>query len=437
MTFSTPPNGTARPMRFIVATVGTAGDVYPFLSLALALRDKGHRVEFVTNTALAHLAEQVGLFTYGTGTVDEYQAMLDDPDLWHPRKSLQVLKRGVDAVCRDAAAMPSYAPGNEPCVVIAHPLAFGVIAAFKQAWPHTRVVVAHLAPTSLRSSDDPMQFGPIPIPAWFPLSWRHWLWRQFDKPVDEAMLPELNALRQRWGLPAVVHFFEHIYQNADHTLCLFPPWFCPPLTGWPKSLTMGDFQRYDPNPVANLAPGLSDFLAAGPAPVVFTPGSGHRHGTVYFQRALRVVERLGCRAIFLTAHAEHVPSQLPSSVLWQAYVPLRVILPRVAALVHHGGIGTTAEALAAGTPQLVLPLAFDQFDNARRVKALGVGDAIQAPLFWPDAGVSARTLAKTLKVILGSTELRIRCREMAAMHLARVTDNGSILQTLEAIYLAA
>src|SRR6202012_1799180 len=57
----------------------------------------------------------------------------------------------------------------------------------------------------------------------------------------------------------------------------------------------------------------------------------------------------------------------------RAYVPLRALLPRCAALVHHGGIGTTAEALRAGVPQVIVPLAFDQFDNAARVRALGAG----------------------------------------------------------------
>ncbi|MBK7653767.1 MAG: hypothetical protein IPJ18_00125 [Betaproteobacteria bacterium] len=137
------------------------------------------------------------------------------------------------------------------------------------------------------------------------------------------MLPQLNALRQHWQLPPVPHFFTHIYQDADHTLCLFPPWFCPPLTGWPNKLTQGDFQRFDPHPTAMLAPQLAEFLNAGAAPVVFTPGSAHRHAAVYFQRALQAVRRLGCRAIFLTAHPDHVPPELPPTVLWQSYVPLR------------------------------------------------------------------------------------------------------------------
>lgn len=423
-----------RSLRYILVTVGTAGDLYPFLSLALALRNKGHQVSFVTNAAHVHLAEQLGFETHGTGTQAQYQAMLDDPDLWHPRRALQVLKRGFDAACQESMTMPSYVPVGEPCVVIAHSLAFGVIAAFRQVWPQMRIVVAHLAPTSLRSCDDPMQFGPFPVARWVPQSWRQWMWRQFDKPVDAAMLPALNALRRRWGLPDMPHFFDHIYQDADHTLCLFPSWFCPPLSGWPQPLSMGDFQRFDPQPTDTLSPELTQFLSAGSAPVVFTPGSAHRHAKAYFARALRVAAALGCRAIFLTNHAAHVPADLPSTVLWQGYVPLRTLLPKVAVLVHHGGIGTTAEALAAGTPQLVLPLAFDQFDNARRVQALGVGDAIQAPLLWPQAGVSARALTKRLRRLLADDGLRQRCKEIAKQHFDGQPNNEATLDELQGIH---
>lgn len=421
-------------LRYIVVTVGTAGDVYPFLSLALGLKKRGHQVSFVTNTVLAPMAEALGLQAFGTGTAQEYHDMLDDPDLWHPRKSLGVLQRGFVAGCREADDMPEYGPGASPCMVIAHPMAFGIVAAFRQQWPAMRVVVAHLAPSSLRSCDNPMQFGPFAIPAWFPETWRNWLWRQFDQPVDEAMLPALNTLRERWGQPAVPHLFEHIYQDADHTLCLFPTWFCPPLAGWPTRLNMGDFQRFDPKPQAALAAELVQFLRSGAAPVVFTPGSAHRHAQVYFRRALQAVQRLGLRAIFLTSHVDHVPADLPASVLWQAYVPLKTLLPQVAALVHHGGIGTTAEALAAGTPQLVLPLAFDQFDNAQRVRRLGVGDFVQAPFWWPSLGVTAGVLTQRLRALLRSDTIKSRCQEVTTQWFSDQPRNEETLQVLEVMH---
>ncbi|RZA31179.1 MAG: glycosyltransferase, partial [Lysobacteraceae bacterium] len=100
---------------------------------------------------------------------------------------------------------------------------------------------------------------------------------------------------------------------------------------------------------------------------------------------------------------------LPTPVLWQEYVPLRALLPHVAALAHHGGIGTTAEALRAGTPQLVVPLAHDQFDNAARVRALGVGNSLRATRLTPGR------LRRRLAGIVGNQEMAETCRRVAAI----------------------
>jgi len=85
------------------------------------------------------------------------------------------------------------------------------------------------------------------------------------------------------------------------------------------------------------------------------------------------------------------------------------LLPHVAALVHHGGIGTTAEALRAGTPQLVVPLAHDQFDNAARVRALGVGASLNA------ARLTARRLEKRLAEVVDNKDVNEACRKVAAL----------------------
>ena len=103
-----------------------------------------------------------------------------------------------------------------------------------------------------------------------------------------------------------------------------------------------------------------------------------------------------------------MPAALPPTVLWQDYVALRHLLPHAALLAHHGGIGTTAEALRAATPQLVVPLAHDQFDNAARVAALGVGAGLAA------ARVDAPRLARAVEAILGAPGLAARTQAVAA-----------------------
>jgi rhamnosyltransferase subunit B len=94
-------------------------------------------------------------------------------------------------------------------------------------------------------------------------------------------------------------------------------------------------------------------------------------------------------------------------VMWLPYVPLSALLPHVAVLVHHGGIGTTAEALRAGTPQLVAPFAWDQFDNGARVAALGAG------LVLPARRMRTRPLTRALQTLLTSGRVRKSCEVVA------------------------
>ncbi len=98
------------------------------------------------------------------------------------------------------------------------------------------------------------------------------------------------------------------------------------------------------------------------------------HAAGFFRAAVKACRLLGVRGLFLTKYTRQLPSALPSYIRHCTFAPFQELFPHCAAVVHHGGVGTTARALAAGTPQLALPLAYDQADNAVRVKNLGVGD---------------------------------------------------------------
>jgi UDP:flavonoid glycosyltransferase YjiC (YdhE family) len=126
-----------------------------------------------------------------------------------------------------------------------------------------------------------------------------------------------------------------------------------------------------------VSPELERFLAAGEKPIAFTPGSAMQFGQSFFRESAKACELLNRRGILLSRHREHIPVDLPPTVRHFDYAPFSRILPRCAALVHHGGIGTTSQALAAGVPQLIMPMAHDQFDNAHRVARLGAGDVIK------------------------------------------------------------
>jgi rhamnosyltransferase subunit B len=391
----------------LVATLGSAGDMYPFLRLARELQARGHRVTVIGPAVHAPMAQAAGVVYRPMGTEAEYLALLEHPDVWHPRRGFAVLWGGLERHLGVLADVIAAEPAGEPLALLAHPLALPSAALARAARPDLRIVAAWLAPANLRSVHDPLTIGALRIPPWMPLAWRAALWRFVDRSViDPAALPGLNAVRAARGLAPVAHFIEHLESAADASVTLFPSWFAPTPADWPRTLHEGVFTVYDPHPDA-LSPALAAFLDAGDAPIVFTPGSGNRQAGRWFANALAATNRLRRRAVFLTAHRAQVPALLPAHVLWQAYVPLGALLPRSAALVHHGGIGTTSQALRAGVPQLVLPLAYDQFDNGARVEALGAGRALAGWRAGP------RGLASALAALTGSRATAAACASVA------------------------
>jgi rhamnosyltransferase subunit B len=404
----------ARPHVLVVA-VGTAGDLYPFLRIARDLQARGHRVTLLGVQAHAAIAAAAGVAFHGIGDEAHYRATLVHPDVWHPKKGFKVLWAGMR---EHADALPDFVaalPADEPLALLAHPLALAGAALARTRRPDLRIVAAWLAPANLRSVHDPLTIGPWRVPRWMPPGWRTRLWRVVDERlVDPVAVPDVNATHARYGLPPVRHFVAHLQGVADANLTLFPPWFAATPPDWPRPLAEGTFALHDPDPRAALAPELARFLGDGPAPLVLTPGSGNQQAQRWLARAAQAAQRLGLRAVVLTPHRAQVPDPLPPGLLWQPYVPLRGLLPHAAALVHHGGIGTTAEALRAGVPQVIVPLAYDQFDNAARVEALGVG----ARLRGGRAGASPRALAAALRRLLDDPSMPAACARTARLAAA-------------------
>lgn len=376
------------------------------MAMALALRDAGHRVSFLAPVQHAPFVEGSGLDFTGL-PADE--AVLHDPDLWHPTRGFGVVWRATRPGMARILPFVDALPQDERVVLLVHPLALPEADLCRATRPGVKVAAAYLAPQNLPTVHDPLLVGPWRVPSWVPFAARRALWRWGAHSfVDPVALPEVNAARAARGRPPMASLLTDLFGLADLSVTLFPEWFAPTQPDWPRPIFRAGFPLFDPKPDASLSPALTAFLAAGPAPVAFTHGTGNTQAAAYFLAAKDAVVRLGLRAIFLSAHRDQVPAGLPPSILWQEYVPLRRLLPSLAALAHHGGIGTTAEALRAGTPQLVVPLAHDQFDNAARVVALGVGTSL------PAARVNEQRLAAALTHLVGDTAVRGRCGQVAA-----------------------
>jgi UDP:flavonoid glycosyltransferase YjiC (YdhE family) len=136
---------------------------------------------------------------------------------------------------------------------------------------------------------------------------------------------------------------------------------------------MCGFARYDGFAIDGESGALKSFLAEGDAPIVFALGSSAvLIAGDFWRHAAQAAQILGRRAILLTGRTPDMQPDLPAGIRAFQYLPYSVVFPHAAAVVHQAGIGTLAQALSAGRPQLIVPVAFDQPDNAQRAQQLGV-----------------------------------------------------------------
>jgi UDP:flavonoid glycosyltransferase YjiC (YdhE family) len=231
------------------------------------------------------------------------------------------------------------------------------------------------------------------------------VWRALDILVHFLIGKPLNGLRVSLGLKPQRRIVGNWF-SPQLVLGLFPEWYGPPQADWPPQMRLTGFPMFDGGRSDELSPPLLEFCGAGKPPVAFTFGTGMAHPAALFRSALEACEILGVRGVFLTKHRDQLPASLPPSVFHSSFAPFQKLFPRCAAVVHHGGIGTVAKAMAAGTPQLICPLCFDQMDNADRVRTLGVGDGLKAR---PDGRRIATALSRLM-----TPETVSRCREISA-----------------------
>jgi rhamnosyltransferase subunit B len=395
----------SRLLHVVLVTIGSAGDLFPFMRIGLALKDAGHRISFLGPVQHEPFVRGAGLPFHG---LPADPAVLDHPDLWHPTRGFGVVWEATRPAMAAVPAFMATLPRDENCTMLVHPLALPEADLCRAARPGLRVAAVFLAPSNLPTVHDPLMLGPWRVPRWVPHALRRRLWRAAGaRFIDPVALADVNAARSTAGLAPMRSLVDGLIPIADLSIAVFPDWFAPTQPDWPRPLARTGFPLFDPDPDAGLSEDLLRFLGQGGPPLVFTPGTGNRQARAYFEHAIAAARLLGERALFLTPHRDQLPPELPRHVLWQDYVPLRALLPRVALLVHHGGIGTTAEALHAGTPQLVVPLAHDQFDNGARVEALGVG------LSLPASRLSTRRLVAGLEALRDDAGLRGRCRAVA------------------------
>ena len=398
--------------RILLTTFGSYGDLHPYLAIARILGSQGHVVTIATHDEYRTHVERVGarfvLLKPGLeelGPQEEWAAKAN-----HAFFGTEFIIRTLILPYLDESYQELREAAPDHDLIISHALTFAapiVAEEFNIPWLSTA-----LQPSPFFSAYDPPALGFLTIlPRLKILGPRFmgWFLKQLARPTNRWLLP-VAQLRSRIGLPASSKNALIDGFSPFGTLALFPEIFSPPQPDWPTQVNQIGFPLFDEETTSEISAGLKQFLEAGAPPVVFTLGTAIiRMETPYFEVAYAAVKKLGLRGVFLVGkNPRRVPQEAFSdpNIHISDYEPFSGLFPHASVIVHQCGIGTTAQALASGRPQIAIPFAHDQPDNARRLVELGVAVSI------PSKRLSAMRLVTAIQRVTGNPEYAERAKNL-------------------------
>jgi rhamnosyltransferase subunit B len=396
-------------LRILFVPFGSEGDVNPLLWLAEGMAARGHRPTFVITPHYGRLLQQRGFPWVPVGTEEDFVRFARDPRIWHRMEGPKMVVEGM------VETLPAYRESVEKAgrdfdLVVLSSMALGA-GSVAEALGIPRLTL-HMQPVLFRS----MYECPLFMEE---LSWLtrspSWVKRLYFLLVDmifwERARKPLNDFRKEIGLPSLRSFVNDAFHGAEGIAALFPDWFAAPQPDWPPRVRQFGF------PVT-ICPGrlpeaLEESLGTGAPPLAWTHGSANFDIRHFQSRAISVSRELNVRCLLVSL--EPPEGALPSDVFHVAHARFEDLFPRCRAVVHHGGIGTTARCIAAGVPQLIIPRSHDQPDNADRIVKLGLGKTLSY------RRIDGDELDSALRELLESKTFPARCKEFQARLLAADT----------------
>ena len=408
-------------MHAILTAIGTAGNALPYLGWAQALKELGHSVVVIVEPYLEGRARALGLDYVTTNSVT--------PELVQKQHNgtLALLRYGrkhaITLMHRVYRAIEERHIPQE--TVLAAPMwMFGVMIASEKF--NLPLATVYLQPRMLFSVHDPF---PGQLMYWVPKRMRLSLKEAAIALVGSRLRPQINAFRYELGLPSVSRIFGTSAISSDLVIAFFPEWFAVKQPDWPSQMIHAGFPLFDlPDRDEQCEQDdWSEFLSAGEPPLVFSQSTVTSKRNGFFDTSFSIAKKMRRRAVFVGVDPQDFPNGSPEVLRCFRFFPLSRLLPHAAALIHHGGMGTIAQAMLAGIPQITVPNAMDQPSNSRHLEKLGVSMNVSMRRY------RAPYIAECLEHLLASSEVRRKCESYAAQ-LRGVTPFLSACKALEGLY---
>jgi sterol 3beta-glucosyltransferase len=400
-------NKKAGKMKITIAAIGSRGDIQPYVALGAALQQAGYEVSLSAPVIFRELVAAYGLRHLPVSV--NPQQIMEHPSMQAASKSGNPF-RLMRAMFREGLPLTRtyleevYANCQECDAVILTQIPFGAYdAAEKRNIPFLQAGLGAVYPTS----EMPMVGMNLPN---FRIGFiNKFTYSLMDQGFWQFFRPFQNKWRkEQLGLPPLpLGGPADIIRKRAPTVLGFSPSVVTSPTDWPPTVhATGYWFLNEPN---GWQPpkGLTAFLDAGPAPVYIgfgsMPDKDARKTTQLITDALRMS---GQRCVLLSGWSGLGRDRLPETVFVVDSIPHSWLFPRMAAVVHHGGAGTTAAGLRSGVPSILTPYAADQFFWAQRVEALGVG-----PKSVSYHTLTAERLAAMIRQAVTDKEMREQAKE--------------------------
>ncbi|MEV4630257.1 nucleotide disphospho-sugar-binding domain-containing protein [Micromonospora sp. NPDC049523] len=343
---------------------GTDGDVLPFVAVGRQLLARGHDVTILTHAYYQNAVRAAGARFVAVDTLAQYEEHLADAAVQQHSQDITDFREHFDRTgladqlrFECAELVRRHRPGNT--VLVGAPLTAQSVLVAGEV---TGAPVVCLA-------QSPFQLMKLPGVAWL---------------YEQVLADRIDAARAVHGLGPVRDWTAWMW-SADAYVGLWPDWFDQAGDPAPAGTLLTGFVLGDDNQPVRLPAQAEELLRADVPPLLVTGGTGRLLQPDFYRCATAALAQLGHPALLVVRHRDLVPEVLPPGTHWFPHLPFRALVSRVAAVVHHGGIGTVARALAARTPQVLLADGMDRPDNAARLAASGLGRALAHGRWTPTA----------------------------------------------------
>lgn len=353
--------------------VGSGGDVAPMVSVAAKLADRGFETTLLAPARYKHFAESTGVAFQSIGADEIFSEVFDGEDIWHPLKGPTAAWRYYGAAMRSGFQVLRQGWSATDTILVSS--SFAVAARLTEELDGYRNTTVHLSPSVIFSAHQPSKWPAFSIPPTWPLFLKRLMIKAAERLVTDPMIgAHVNSYRLELGFPPEKNLFSQWLHSPRRVIYAFPEWFAASAEDWPANGIFASF----PSKIkrATLIPNKVDsFLRDGNGPVVvITAGTAVAARPIWVDRMADFSVNRGARVVVIEP-ALH-PGRDDNFVCRIPFIPFEALLSRVQLIIHHAGIGTIAEAMRAELPQLLVPMAHDQVDNAARLERIGLGRKI-------------------------------------------------------------